>query len=66
MVLPHLVNELTGQGDAVLILDDFHRLSGAARDSIAWFIGHAPASFQLVLSTSRAGLPLAALRAHGG
>ena len=66
VVLPRLVNELTGQGDAVLILDDFHRLSGAARDSIAWFIGHAPASFQLVLSTRvEPALPLAALRAHG-
>ena len=51
VVLPRLVNELSDQGDAVLILDDVHRLSGAAQDSMAWFIGHAPASLQLVLST---------------
>src|SRR5262249_61887049 len=67
LVLPELVNELTALGDAALVLDDFHRLSsGLARDSIAWFIEHAPATFQLVLGTrSEPGLPLAALRAHG-
>lgn len=67
LVLPELVNELTAVGDAALILDDFHRLSsGPARDSIAWFIEYAPATFQLVLGTrSEPGLPLAALRAHG-
>ena len=66
VVLPRLVNELTGQGEAVLILDDFHRLSGAALDSMAWFIEHAPSSLQLVLSTRvEPILPLAALRAHG-
>ena len=54
VVLPRLVNELTDQGEVVLILDDVHRLSGAALDSMAWFIGHAPSSLQLVLST-RAG-----------
>jgi LuxR family transcriptional regulator, maltose regulon positive regulatory protein len=66
VVLPRLVNELHTQGEVVLILDDFHRLSaGAARDSIAWFVDHAPATFQLVLSTrTEPALPLAALRAH--
>ncbi len=65
VVLPRLVNELTEQGEVVLILDDFHRLSGAALDSMAWFIGHAPASLQLVLSTrAEPPLPLASLRAH--
>ena len=65
VVLPRLVSELTEQGEAVLILDDFHRLSGAALDSMAWFIGHAPASLQLVLSTRvEPALPLASLRAH--
>ncbi len=65
MVLPRLVNELTGQGEVVLILDDFHRLSGAALDTMAWFIGHAPSSLQLVLSTrTEPALPLASLRAH--
>ena len=67
VVLPHLVNELAEQDDIALILDDFHRLSsGAARDSVAWFIEHAPSTFQLVLSTrSEPALPLATLRAHG-
>ena len=66
VVLPRLVNELSDQGEVVLILDDVHRLSGAAMDSMAWFIGHAPASLQLVLSTrAEPALPLASLRAHG-
>jgi len=61
------VNELDGQGEIALILDDFHRLSdGAARQSVAWFIDHAPPAFQLVISTrAEPVLPLAALRAHG-
>ena len=67
VVLPRLVNELAGQDEITLILDDFHRLSGgAAIESIAWFVKHLPATFQLVLSTRREpALPLAALRAHG-
>ena len=67
VVLPRLVNELAGQDEITLILDDFHRLSGgAAIESIAWFVEHLPATFQLVLSTRREpALPLAALRAHG-
>ncbi len=66
IVLPRLVNELNDQHGVTLILDDFHRLSaGAARESIAWFVDHAPRTFQLVLSTrTEPGLPLAALRAH--
>ncbi len=66
-VLPHLVNELNDQHGVTLILDDFHRLSaGAARESIAWLVDHAPRTLQLVLSTrTEPGLPLAALRAHG-
>ncbi len=67
VVLPRLVNELDDLGEVTLILDDFHRLSaGPARESIAWFVGHAPPAFQLVLSTrTEPDLPLAALRAHG-
>jgi LuxR family maltose regulon positive regulatory protein len=67
MVLPRLVNELDDLGEVTLILDDFHQLSdGAARESIAWFVEHAPPTFQLVLSTRiEPALPLAALRAHG-
>jgi ATP/maltotriose-dependent transcriptional regulator MalT len=67
VVLPRLVNELDDQGEVTLILDDFHRLSdGPARQSLAWFIDHAPLTFQLVVSTrTEPDLPLAALRAHG-
>ena len=66
VVLPHLVNELNGQGEVVLILDDFHRLSGAALDSVAWFIEQAPSGLRLVLSTRvEPILPLALLRARG-
>ncbi len=66
VVLPRLVNELSDQGDVVLILDDFHRLSGAALDSMAAFIGHAPSNLQLVLSTrAEPVFPLGSLRAHG-
>ena len=67
VVLPRLVNELDGQGEITLILDDFHRLSsGAARQSIAWFLEHAPPGFQLVLaSRTEPILPVATLRAHG-
>ena len=67
VVLPRLVNELVEQGEVVLVLDDFHRLSGAAaRDSVAWLVDHLPASVQLVLSTrADPGLPLGALRARG-
>jgi LuxR family maltose regulon positive regulatory protein len=65
--LPELINALTAVGDAALILDDFHRLtSGPARDSVAWFVDHAPSTFQLILATrNEPALPLGALRAHG-
>jgi LuxR family transcriptional regulator, maltose regulon positive regulatory protein len=67
VVLPELINELASAGEVALVLDDFHRLmSGAARDSVAWFIDHAPATFRVVLATrSEPGIPLGALRAHG-
>ena len=67
VVLPRLVNELDGQGEITLILDDFHRLSSVpARASVRWFIDHAPPGFQLVLaSRTEPALPVAALRAHG-
>src|SRR5262249_45245766 len=60
VVLPDLINKLAGAGEAVLVLDDFHLLSsGPARESIAWFIDHAPSTFRLVLATrSEPGLPL--------
>ena len=67
VVLPRLVNELDGQSEITLILDDFHRLSSVpARASVRWFIDHAPTGFQLVLATrTEPALPVAALRAHG-
>lgn len=66
VVLPDLINGLTAAGEMALVLDDFDRLSGGpARDSIAWFIDHAPSTFRLVLaSRSEPGLALATLRAH--
>jgi LuxR family maltose regulon positive regulatory protein len=65
--LPELANDLSTQGEAALVLDDFHRLpSGPSRDSLAWLVEHAPPSFRIVVSTrSEPALPLAALRAHG-
>ena len=67
VVLPRLVNELDGQGEITLILDDFHRLSSVpARASVRWFVDHAPPEFQLVLATrTEPAFPVAALRAHG-
>lgn len=67
VVLPRLVNALTDHGDLVLILDDFHRLSGtASQESFAWFVDRLPATTQLVVSTrADPALPLGALRARG-
>ena len=67
VVLPRLVNELVEQGEVALVLDDFHRLSGgSARESVAWFVDHLPASCQLILASRMdPALPLGALRAHG-
>ena len=67
LVLPRLVNELDGQGEITLILDDFHRISSEpARASVRWFIEHAPSGFHVVLATrTEPSLPVASLRAHG-
>jgi len=67
VLLPRLVNALTEHDDVALILDDFHLLSsGPSRDGVVWLIEHAPAAFQVVVSSRREpALPLAALRAHG-
>ena len=67
LVLPRLVNELDGQGEITLIMDDFHRVSSEpARASVRWFIEHAPLGFHLVLATrTEPTLPVASLRAHG-
>ncbi len=67
LVLPRLVNELDGQGEITLILDDFHRVSSEpARASVRWFIEHAPPGLHVVLATrTEPSLPVASLRAHG-
>ena len=67
VILPRLVNELDGQGEITLILDDFHRVSSEpARASVRWFIEHAPLGFHVVLATrTEPSLPVASLRAHG-
>ena len=67
VLLPRLVNELAEQGEVVLVLDDVHRItSAAARESLAWFVDHAPVTTQVVLSTrADPALPIGALRAHG-
>ena len=67
VMLPRVVNALAEQGEVVLVLDDFHRLtSAAAHESLAWFVDSMPATLQLVLSTrADPALPLAALRARG-
>src|SRR4051794_19027961 len=45
VTLPRLVNALLEQEDVVLVLDDFHRLGGGtARESVAWFVEHVPAT----------------------
>ena len=66
-VLPRLVNELDGQGEITLILDDFHRISSEpALASVRWFIEHAPPGFHVVIATrTEPSLPVASLRAHG-
>ena len=66
-VLPRLVNELDECGEIALILDDYHRVSdNSARQSVSWFVEHAPATFQLVVaSRTEPMLSLGALRAHG-
>ena len=66
--LPHLVNALDELGELTLILDDFHVLAeGPAMDDVAWFVGHAPQAFRLVISTRSdpMALQLATMRAHG-
>ncbi len=66
-VLPGLVNELDGQSEMTLILDDFHRVSSEpARASVRWFIEHAPLGFHVVLATrTEPNLRVPRLRAHG-
>ena len=66
-VLPLLVNALTDHAPITLILDDYHRLTSPdSRNSVAWFLEHAPPTFGLLIATrSEPRLPLAALRSRG-
>jgi LuxR family maltose regulon positive regulatory protein len=65
--MPQLINALAAEDAIALVLDDFHRLSAkATRDSVAWFVAHAPKNLQIVISTrSEPDLPLAAMRVRG-
>ena len=65
--ISRLVNALAGEAEISLVLDDLHLLSAReAKDSIAWFVAHAPRNLQLVVSSrTEPDLPLPALRAHG-
>ncbi|HSC51489.1 MAG TPA: LuxR C-terminal-related transcriptional regulator [Gaiellaceae bacterium] len=67
LFLTELVNALCDVGEVALVLDDFHALSkGPARESVGWFVEHAPASFRLIVAARHDPvLPLPALRAHG-
>jgi LuxR family maltose regulon positive regulatory protein len=65
--MPRLINAVAEEDEIALVLDDFHRLSAkAAKDSVTWFVTHAPRNLQIVISTrSEPDLPLAAMRVHG-
>ena len=67
VVLPRLLAALDGTEPVVLILDDYHLLTGApAQDLVAALIAQMPASLRVVIA-SRAdpALPLGRLRATG-
>ena len=66
-VLPRLLGAIDTSESLVLILDDYHRLSGApAHDLVAALVGQMPESVHVVIAT-RADpiLPLGRLRATG-
>ncbi len=67
IVLPRLVNALAQEDGGILILDDFQRLSrGEARESVSWFLDHAPPGFRLIVATRHEpALPVARFRARG-
>jgi LuxR family transcriptional regulator, maltose regulon positive regulatory protein len=67
VVLPRLVNELAAEDDVLLILDEFHRLSGpAVRSGVNWLVDHAPEGLQIVVaSRTEPALNLGARRARG-
>jgi LuxR family maltose regulon positive regulatory protein len=65
--MPRLINALAGEDEISLVLDDFHHLNAkAAKDSVVWFVTHAPRNLQIVISTRiEPDLPLPAMRVHG-
>jgi LuxR family maltose regulon positive regulatory protein len=65
--MPRLINALAGEDEISLVLDDFHHLNAkAAKDSVLWFVTHAPRNLQIVISTRiEPDLPLPAMRVHG-
>lgn len=68
VVLPTLLNEVTGLDEGiVLILDDYHVVrTRAIHEEMAFFIERMPANLSLVIATrSDPPLPLARLRARG-
>jgi LuxR family transcriptional regulator, maltose regulon positive regulatory protein len=68
VVLPGLLNELSGVGaPLVLVLDDYHLVTeGSCHQSVGFFLDHLPANVHVVVST-RADPPLqlARMRARG-
>jgi LuxR family maltose regulon positive regulatory protein len=68
VVLPGLLNELSGVGaPLVLVLDDYHLVTeGSCHQTVGFFLDHLPANVHVVLST-RADPPLqlARMRARG-
>jgi LuxR family maltose regulon positive regulatory protein len=66
-VLPYLIEELRDAPNVVLVLDDWQAVRNPLCDkTMASFVGRAPGSVQVVISSrSDPGLPVARLRAHG-
>jgi LuxR family transcriptional regulator, maltose regulon positive regulatory protein len=68
VVLPGLLNELSGVGaPLVLVLDDYHLVTeGSCHQALGFFLDHLPANVHVVLSTrADPPLPLARMRARG-
>ena len=62
-----LINDLAGEEEALLVLDDYHLISARqVHESLAFLVEHRPAGICVVLaSRSDPPLPLARLRARG-
>ena len=62
-----LINDLAGEEEALLVLDDYHLIgSEQVHESLAFLVEHRPAGIGVVLaSRSDPPLPLARLRARG-